>query len=75
MKFVYKGVELSMVDMQLISEKYRIFSTMEFVMENYSIIDTEEKAYNVARRARELMGKFGYSEEEAVEIILEDYYS
>ena len=66
--FEIKGITLDMCDMQRVHENYEIYCTAEYLMENYAI--TKENALKVASTVRKFMDKYGYTEEEAINEIL-----
>ena len=65
--FTYNG--LTMAEMLPIHRYYEAACTAEYVMENWNITD-EEQALKIGYAVRELMDKYGYSEEEAIEVWL-----
>ena len=66
--FEIKGITLDMCDMQRVHENYEIYCTAEYIMENYDL--SEYQALKVAANVRNLMNKYGCTEEEAIYKIL-----
>lgn len=62
--FAIKGITLNMDDMNRIKDQYGIFSTAEFLMENYPI--EEQTALRLASDIREIMDETGCDEIDAV---------
>lgn len=65
----YKGNELDMIEMSRISSFYKAACTAEYLMDNYDVEDKDEalkKGYEV----REIMGKYGMNENEAIAEVL-----
>lgn len=73
MDFTYKGVRLTMNDMQLISKHYEICCTAEYLMNNYPVT-TQSQAFELATEIRRQMDKYGYDEEEAAVIVWQKEY-
>ena len=67
MKFKYeiKGITLDVYDLIDIHHYYEAACTAEYLMDNYHIVD-EDEAMKLGYAVRELMGKYGYDEEEAI---------
>lgn len=66
--YVIKGVTLDMCDMAIIKQTYEIYCTTEYLMDNYEL--NEEQALRYAADVRRLMDKYGYTEDEAIDEIL-----
>ena len=62
--FEIKGVTLDMCEMNTIHEQYQIFTTAEYLMENYHF--EEKEALRLAADVRRLMDKYDYAENEAI---------
>lgn len=62
------GREITVSEMMCIVEHYEIQCTMEYLRENYEI--PEEKLKLIASEVRRYMNKYGYTEIEATEKIL-----
>lgn len=75
MKIEYnvKGITLDRDEICLIHEYYEAASTAEYLMENYEqFANDESAALNAGYEVRHLMDKYGYSEEDAIDKMLED---
>lgn len=72
MKFEYKikGVTLDGCEMYEIHCYYEALCTAEYLIDNYGFTD-EEKAIDVAYRVRDLMSDYDYTEEDAIDKVLE----
>ena len=66
--FEIKGVTLTMSEMNEIHIQYELFSTAEYLMENYNL--SQETALKMAVGVRKLMDKYGLDEETAVDEVL-----
>lgn len=66
--FEIKGVTLNMSEMNEIHMHYQIFSTAEYLMENYGL--DEKTALRKAADVRRLMDKYCLDEETAVDEVL-----
>lgn len=65
--FTYNG--LTMEEMLPIHQYYEAACTAEYIMENHEDID-EERAIKMGYAVRELMDKYDYDEEEAIDIMI-----
>lgn len=65
-----KGVTLNMDDMNTIHKQYEIYSTAEYLIENYRL--SEETALKMAVGVRKRMDKYGLDEETAIDEILDN---
>ena len=68
--FEIKGVTLDMCEMHTIHKQYEIFSTAEYLIENYGL--SEETALKMAVDIRKRMDKYGLDEETAIDEILDN---
>jgi hypothetical protein len=66
--FEIKGVTLNMNEMNAIHTQYQIFSTAEYIMENYGL--DEKTALKKAADVRRRMDKYGLDEETAIDEVL-----
>lgn len=64
-----KGIELDVYDMIQIKNYYEEQCTMEFLLENYDL--TEEKAKKLAYEVRCKMDKYGISEDDAIQELID----
>lgn len=67
--FEIKGIELDVCDMIEIKNYYEKECTMEFLLENYDL--TEEKARKLAYEVRYKMDKYGISEDDAIQELID----
>lgn len=61
----FKNQEFNMHELMYLSNCYQVICTMEYLLDN-EIIKEEEQAYIYAVNIRNLMGKYGYTEQEAI---------
>ena len=66
--FEIKGITLNMCEMNEIHTQYQIYTTAEYLMENYGL--DEKTALSKAADVRRFMDKYGLDEETAVDEIL-----
>ena len=69
-----KGVEIELdaFDMSIIHQHYEEQCTADYLRENYEDW-SEEKVQDIAIETRRQMDKYGYDEEEAIDIAIEEY--
>ena len=71
--FTYEisGITLDMTDMMNIKKFYEIECTTDVIMDWY---DKEyDEAHKLATRVRELMDKYEYTEDEAIQTVMAEY--
>lgn len=75
MKFEYevKGIKLDRSDMREINQYYEAACTAEYLLDNFDNI-TEENALSVGQEVRRRMDKYDYSENEAIDEVLEEMW-
>lgn len=61
----YKNQTFNMIDLMFLSNCYKVICTMEYLIETEQVKD-EEEAFVVAVNVRNLMEKYGYTEQEAI---------
>lgn len=71
-EYEIKGVKLNMTDMCQIDTYYEAACTAEGLLETEKMM-TKEKALDFGYEVRSLMNKYGYSEGDAIDIVLEDW--
>lgn len=64
-EFKIKGITLNVNDLVVINQYYEAACTAEYIMENYNITD-ENEAMQLGYDVHNLIGKYGYDEEEAI---------
>lgn len=63
--------QLSIIDFIEINKYYEACCTAEYLLENYpNLANNEEKAIELGYQVRDLMCKYDYDEEEAIEDII-----
>ena len=70
-KYKIKGITLDVGDLVEIHRYYEAACTAEFVMENYEVSD-EDQALQIGYDVRRLMDKYGYTELEAIDKVMEE---
>lgn len=65
------GTKLTMAQMMDISQKYEVYCTAEYLLDNFAL--TVDEAIDKAREIRRDMNKYGISEFEAIERRMENY--
>ena len=76
MKIEYeiKGVTLDVRDMIEISDYFAAACTAELLLDDYGDqVTTEEQALKLGYEVRRRMDKYGYCEDDAIDLVLEEY--
>jgi len=70
-----KGVTLSLSDLIDIDRYFEAACTAEYLFENFDQVKTETQAMELGYQVRRKMDKYGYSEEDAIDEVLEEYFA
>ncbi len=75
MKIEYniKGITLDASDLCKINTYYEAACTAEYLLDNYEQIESEEQAMDIGYEVRRMMNKYGYSEDEAIDEVMNEY--
>jgi len=74
-EYTIKGITLSVSDLIDIDRYYEAACTAEYLLENYEQVTTEEQAMELGYEVRRKMDKYGYSEEDAIDEVLQEHAS
>jgi len=69
-EFKIKGVTLDASDLCIINQYYEAACTAEYLLDNYEQVANEQKALDLGYQVRREMDKYGYLEEDAIDIVL-----
>ena len=69
-EYKIKGITLNDYDLMEINRYYEAACTAEYILDTYPEIKTKEEAMELGYAVRELMDKYGYNEEEAVNEVM-----
>lgn len=72
-EYTIKGITLSVSDLIDINRYYEAACTAEYLLENYEQVTSEEQAMELGYEVRRKMDKYGYSEEDAIDIVLAEH--
>lgn len=72
-EYTIKGITLSVSDLIDINRYYEAACTAEYLLENYEQVTSEEQAMELGYEVRRKMDKYGYSEEDAIDMVLAEH--